>query len=308
MAVSNRTLIEKAQMSIAQLTVDGGYLEAEQAKKFIQVAIKKSKILKECRTISMKAPKRKLETFLFGSRVLHVGTSGQALAEAKRSRPDLGMDELNTHLFKAEVRLPYEVLEDNIERDGLKSTIFQKLPEACGRDMGQFALMSVVGSADEDLAQFNGFMAQATTNTINVASAAISQDVWKNMLRDMSSEFKEDPEVLRFYCSTNTELLYRDLQAQKATESGQKFHDENRPMHYGGVKIVPLSMIAETGNLTQALLVHPKNMVVGIQRKIMIESAKEISEGVVVLVASVRFDAKYEYEPAVIRAYDINVA
>jgi len=303
----NRTLIQKADLAIADLTTDGGYLEDEQSMKFIKVAIEQSKLLTLCTVDSMRSPKKKLETFRFGSRILHIATSAQALPVGKRSKPDLTMAELSTHEFKAEIRLPYDVLEDNIERDGLESTVMQALPEACGRDMEEIALMSVTTSGDADLANFSGFLAAATTNTVNVASAAMSQDVLENMLLAMPNEFKATKPELRYFVSTNTEIRYRNLLAQTAREAGQVYHDEAKDIQYSGIPMVPLAKIAEPSSLTQALLVHPKNLHVGVQRQIRIETARDISAGVVIIVASVRMDAKYEYEPACVRAYDITV-
>lgn len=310
MAQDNRKLINKADMAISDLTGSGGYLESEQAVKFIQVAIKKSKLLQECSVLPMRSPKRLLETFRFGSRIMHVGTSGQALAEASRTVPNLGKSELSTVLFKAEVRIPYEVLEDNIERDGLKSTIMQKIPEAAGRDIEEFVLMgdATTPSADADLAAMDGLLIQATTNTVNVASAAISQTVLRNMMAAMPAEFKADKGALRYYVSVNTEEQYRDLLGQRANEGhGVVMHDTDKPVKYTGVPITPLAMMSESGSVASALLVHPKNINVGIQKKIQILTDEDVSAGVVIIVARMRIDTKFTYEPAVVKAYDIAV-
>jgi hypothetical protein len=50
-------------------------------------------------------------------------------------RPDLSFLELDAKLFKAEVYLSEEVLEDNIERGELRQNILEMIAEAAGRDM-----------------------------------------------------------------------------------------------------------------------------------------------------------------------------
>ncbi|MGZ7259879.1 phage major capsid protein, partial [Streptococcus pyogenes] len=64
----------------------------------------------------MNAPQRKINKIGFGSRILRPATSGVALTQGQRSKPDLSQVLINTDEVIAEVRIPYDVIEDNIER------------------------------------------------------------------------------------------------------------------------------------------------------------------------------------------------
>jgi len=56
------------------------------------------------------------------------------------------------------------------------------------------------------------------------------------------------------------------------------------------------------------LLTNPKNIHVGIWRQIRIESAREISEGILKTVVTVRFDVKYADELGVAKAIRVRAA
>ena len=58
---------------------------------------------------------------------------------------------------------------------------------------------------------------------------------------------------------------------------------------------------------TVVLLCNPKNIQVGIWRQIRIESAREISEGTLKIVATLRFDAKFAEEPGVAKAINVQL-
>ena len=56
------------------------------------------------------------------------------------------------------------------------------------------------------------------------------------------------------------------------------------------------------------LLTDPKNINVGIWRKVTMETDKDISAGVLVIVATLRFDTKYAEERAVVKSTGITVS
>lgn len=305
MGIDNRSLIQKADMAVSDLISDGGYLVAEQAKKFIRVMIEESKLLKMSTVVPMRSEKRLIETIKFGSRVLRAGTSGEALDEAKRSKVTTGKVELDTVLVKGEVRLPYEVLEDNIERQSLLDTIMQLLPERAALDAEELIVQGDTGSADDYLALLDGLLKQATSHTVD-QSGVIDKTMLQNMLKDLPSEFRRDLKALRFFVTPNNELTYRASLAERATVVGDKFLEQDAPVMAFGVPIIPLSTLPGTGS-TSALLTNPKNIHVGIHRNILIETDKDISAGEYIVVATMRLDAKFAVEDAVVKAFNITL-
>jgi len=163
----NRTLIQKADMSLAELISDGGYLAPATAKKFLQKAIKAAKLSGLITVTGLESPVQTMENLQFGSRVLQPGVSGEALTVAQRSKPGLGKETWNARLFRAEIRIPDEVLEDNIEGEGLKNTIMDRAAEAVGRDTEEVMIQGDTDSSDNFLKTMNGIIKQASSNTVD---------------------------------------------------------------------------------------------------------------------------------------------
>src|SRR5690348_12152834 len=140
---ANQFLLHKADLVLADLSSNGGLLPPEQSRSFIRKLIKTPTILKQARIVEMLAPQRKINKIGFGSRILRKATSGTALTSQQRSKPTTSQITLTTQEVIAEVRLPYDVVEDNIERasaagneppntaqiGGLKDTLISMIAE-----------------------------------------------------------------------------------------------------------------------------------------------------------------------------------
>jgi hypothetical protein len=84
---SNRTLLEKADLALADLTAGGGILLPAQAQKFMRLLIKQSVLMQLATVVPMASPKHQLSKIKFGSRILRPGQEATALAVADRARP-----------------------------------------------------------------------------------------------------------------------------------------------------------------------------------------------------------------------------
>lgn len=308
--MDNRSVLEKADLALADLA-SGGLLEPAQAQAFMRILIKESVLMKLGTVTPMRAPKQLIEKIKFGSRVLRAGAEATALPEADRVKPDLSKVELDAQLFKAEARMSNEVLEDSIERGELKQTIMQLLGEAIARDLDEVSIQGDTTSLDPFLAKLNGLLVQATTNTVDALDARLNKTVLKDVIKTLPSEFLRDRMALKFLTSVDAEIDYRDSLADRATVLGDKFLEQDEPVGYSGVKVLPVPMMPEnigTGShCTDVLLTDPKNINFGIWRSIRIETDKMISEGVLQIVATLRFDVKFAHEPAVCKAINVKV-
>jgi len=309
---TNRTILEKADLAIADLVNDGGYLVPAQSASFIRSLVKESVIMKQATVVPMKAPKQLIETIRFASRILRPGTSAQALPLNERAKPNLTKVELDAQLFKAEVSLDNEVLEDSIERGDLTNTILAILGEAVSRDMEEVIVNGDSASADPFLAQLDGLLKLATSNVVDGGAVQARKTVLKNMLKTMPSEWLRIKKTMRYFTSVDAEIDYRDSMAERATPIGDAVLQEDIPVKYSGVPIVPVPLFPEdlgdSNNETNIILTDPKNIHVGIWRKIRIETDKDISAGTIQIVATLRFDVKYAQEVAVVKAEHVKVA
>jgi len=307
----NRTILQKADLALADLTAGGGILKPAQAQKFMRLLIKDSPLMRLATVVPMQSPKQQLSKIKFGSRVLRPGAEATALPLAERARPDLSQVELDAKLFKAEVRLSDEVLEDSIERGELRQTIMEMMAEAISRDMEEVLINGDTLSADPFLAVMDGALKQATSNVVDAGGAAISKNLLRDMLKTIPSEHLRDKKAMRFMTSVDADLDYRNTLAERATAVGDRLLEGDTPVLYSGVPLQPIPLFPENlgagSDQTVILLCNPKNIHVGIWRNIRVESARDISEGTLKIVATLRFDVKFAEEPGVAKAINVQL-
>ncbi len=308
---SNRTLLEKADLALADLTAGGGVLLPAQAQKFMRLLIKQSVLMQMATVVPMASPKHQIAKIKFGSRILRRGSEATALPVADRSRPDMSYLELDAQLVKAEVHLSDEVLEDNIERGELRQTILEMIAEAAGRDMEEVIINGDTASADPFLATLDGLLKQATSHIVDAGGVALSKNFLRDLLKSLPNEYLRDKKQMAFLTSVDAELDYRNSLADRATVGGDRFIEEDAPALYSGVPVKPVPLFPENlgpgGNRTVALLCNPKNVHVGIWRQIRLESFRDVSAGVLRVVATMRFDARFAEEAGVAKLINIQL-
>jgi hypothetical protein len=309
--MDNRTILEKADLALSDLTTGGGMLQPAQAQKFLRILINEAVILKQSTVVPMRSPKQLIEKIRFANRILRSGSEAVALPSTDRALPNLGKVELDAQLFKAEVRLNNEVLEDSIERGQLRQTIMQLMAEAIARDVDEVIIQGDTTSSDPFLAKLNGILKQSTSNIVDAQNQTTNKTVFRDMLKTMPHPFLRNKKELRFFTSVNSEIDYKDSLADRATIGGDKFVEEDVPAAYSGVPVLHVPMFPEdlgpSHNTTDVILTDPKNVNVGIWRNIRVEVDKIVWEGVLVIVATLRFDVKFAEETAVVKAVNVKV-
>jgi len=309
---NNRSILEKADLALGELTSDGGVLQPAQAQRFIRILIKESVVMGMATVTPMKSPKQLLEKIRFGSRILRAGAEATALPKADRSKPDLSKVELDAKLFKAEVRLSDEVLEDSIERDQLRNTVMQLMSESIARDMDEVIVNGDTASADPFLAQFDGMLKAATSNIVLGGTATINKTFLRNMLKTMPSEYLRNKTAMKYITSVDARIDYQDLVSDRSTTLGDTALENDHDPRYSGIPLVDVPLFPENlgggTNETNIILTDPKNINVGVWRKIKIDTDKLVSEGVLLIVATMRFDFKYQQEDAVVKTTGVRVS
>ena len=226
---SNESLLRKADMVIADLQNNGGTLSPEQGASFIRKLIKQPTLIRVCRVVEMTAPQRNINKIGFGARILRAATSATALTQSQRSKPSTEQIQLNTKEQIAEVRIPYDVMEDNIERAttasnelantgpaGLRQTIIDLIAERAALDIEELGLLGstsyISGDSDEQayLSQFNGWLniAQTRGNVYDAQGASISKSIFKQGLKSMPSQYQRNKVALNHFVSVNNETEY----------------------------------------------------------------------------------------------------
>ncbi len=303
----NKTYLEKADLSITNLTNEGGLLNPEQAKEFMEIAIEESTLLGQVTTKPMGGPTFEISKMGFTGRVLRGASEGTALPLGSRSKPELGKVNLSTKEFIAEARIPYGVVEDNVANGTFTDQAMQLLGKAVSRDMEDVVINGDTTSSTDPLDKLDGIIKQATTLVVNAGGIRLDKSTLKKIMMTMPSQFM-DPAMV-FFTSKNASIDYNDSLSNRNTALGDDKVVRLTEGEYNGHRVVWIPKFPENlgvgTNMTVVLFCHPKNITVGIQRDIRIETDRDISARELIIVATVRFDVKFAHEPAVVKATNV---
>lgn len=300
------SIVDKADIAVANLVSDGGYLDAEQSNTFIQLVHDAPTILKQFRTVRMGSPQMKINKIGFYDRILkNAPSSGTALAAKDRAMATTSQISLSTNEVIAEVHLPYDLLEDNIEKGSLDGTIMSMIAQRSAVDMEERVILSDTTDATlaPELTLFDGIIKQITaadpTNRFSAGnvvdwsaetSSALATTCYKNAIKAMPTKYFRQPVDWRFWTSFNNEIDTRDLVAARTTAAGDKYLLQEAPISMYGVRLEPNAWVPDT----KIMLCHPMNMIFGIQRQIMIETDKDIRAREIIIVLTMRIAFKIE--------------
>ncbi len=300
-----KDIIEKADIAVSDLISDGGYLNPMQANVFIRKLIDQPTILNDVRVVPMNAPTMEINKIGFGQRILkRAPTSGTALDPADRSAPATEKVELTTKEVIAEVHIPYDVLEDNIERGRLEDTIMALMAERASLDLEELIILGDTGSLDTYLALVDGILIQATSHVVDFSATMpqISRAVFKEGIKAMPNKYMRNRPAMRFYTSPDAETEYTDSLADRETQLGDARIARKVPEVAYGVPVTAAALMPDENYI----FTWPKNIIFGVQRQIMIESDRDIRSRVLIVVLTMRLDIVFEEEDAVVKALGLN--
>lgn len=326
---TNASLLQKADLALADLSANGGLMLPEQGAAFIRKLIKEPTLIKQARVIEMTAPQRKINKIGFGTRILRKATQGVALGTPSgtglggRAKPTTEQITLTVQEVIAQVNLPYDVLEDNIERamvadnashntpwsSGLQETLVTLIAERAALDLEELCLLGDTAytnggdSDDQDyLSMFDGWLKLAAGgNVVNVAGATISKEMFKAGLKAMPVQYLRNLNALKHFVSVNQETEYRDTQASRIGALGDASLQGNDAMRAFGVKIEAAQLMPEASGL----FVNPMNLIFGIQRQVSLEFDKDITARVYTVVLTAKVAVQVEEVAATVKFTNI---
>lgn len=312
--MSNTTLLNKADWALSDLS-SGGLLSPAQSNAFIRKLLIQPTVLRSARRIVMPSHQTKVNKIQFADRILKAGVqSGSKVTldnttHKERSKPTTTQITLNSQEVIAEVRLPYEVIEDNIEQGligamtdtngvpasgGITDTIMSMIAERAALDLEELALLGDTNSNDPFLKLTNGYLTTFSTNVVDVSGAPISRTALKNGMKTLPAQYRRNRSQMAHYVSTENEIEYRDTLASRETTLGDAQLQSVAPVYAAGAPVSGVGLMpSSTGFLT-----HPMNLLFGIQRQLNIESDKDIAAREYIIVLTARVDFQVEEESA----------
>lgn len=305
--MTNEEVIRKADLALSDLET-AGKLNPEQTDRFIRTLIDQPTLLASVRTVAMGAPQMKINKIGFGTRILHPAVSAIALAPELRAKPDLGQVQLETKEIIAEVNIPYDVLEDNIEKGnvnvplqtgagGLHQTIVDLIAERAALDLEELGIQGdTTNVGDPYLALQDGYLKLSTANIVNVGGA-FDKSAVKQALKTMPTRYLRNRSAMSHFVSVDNETEIRDQYGARQTALGDAQVQGLLPVYVYGSKVTPVALMLGTSGL----FTDPMNLIFGIQRNIMIEYDKDIRARVFIIVLTCRVDFAIEEVNAVVK-------
>lgn len=310
---SNEQLIRKADLALSDLASNGGLLLPEQTDRFIQTLIDSPTLLNSARVVTMTGPQKKINKIGFGSRILRKAVSATALADNQRVKPDLGQISLSTKEVIAEIHLPYDVLEDNIEggsitaaagssAGGLQDTLVTLLGSRAALDLEELAILGDTANVGDDyLALVDGFLKLATAHVVDAQGATLTKDIFKASIMAMPDKYLRVRSDLNFYVSVDNETEYRDTVANRVTGLGDAALVTASALAAFGSQILPAPLMPNASGI----YTNPNNLIFGIQRRVNIEYDKDIRARKFIVVLTARIDFQIEESDAVVKMINI---
>lgn len=326
---SNASLLQKADLALADLASNGGLLQPEQGAAFIRKLIKEPTIIRQARVVEMQAPQRKINKIGFATRILRKAASGTALGAPSvsglggRAKPTTEQLTLTTQEVIAQVNLPYEVLEDNIERaeaatnspsnspwsSGLQETLVTLIAERAALDMEELCLLgdtSYTNGSDSDdqayLSMFDGWLklaAGVNGHVVNVNNATVTKEMFKAGMKSMPVQYLRNLNSLKHFLSVYQVTEYRDTLANRVGGLGDAAVQGQTSVSPYGVPLEAAQLMPET----KGLFTNPLNLIFGIQRQVSLEFDKDITTRTYMVVLTARVcvqieevDATVEYQ------------
>jgi HK97 family phage major capsid protein len=305
------TLIQKADLAVSDLIANGGYLPEDQAEKFIVDMIKEAVVMKMIEVQGIPSHTQLIDKIGFNGSVLRPGTSGQALDAADRAKPTTEQVTLSTKLFKAEIQLNDETLEDSIEKDNLKDTVMGMMTEQIALDFDGLLVNGDTTSLNTLWAQFDGMLALATAHVVAAGNNPIDQEYLKRAVKAMPSQYNRNRQSQVFMTSEKAEIDYVTQLANRMTGLGDSSISATAAPPFMQRRIVPVPTFPETqggGSETSILLCDPKNAYCGIWRKIKIGTEYDLRAGIWSMVATMRAGFVWKETDAVVKVTGISIA
>jgi hypothetical protein len=315
--MTNQELARRADLALADLQANGGILSPEQANEFIDMVEEQPTILAQARVVRMNAPSRKINRVGFASRIMRAavqtggaeddGSNDRYVLKADRSKPTTSQIQLDTKEVIAEIRIPYEALEDNIEGQSFESHIMRLIAARAALDLEEWALWADTGSGDDYLALADGWMKRMVSHVVDNANAGVSPSMFKNGMLAVPQKYLRNLSAMRHFVSKANTIRYRDLVAQRSTGYGDSMLTGQAPIFAYGAPVDSADMLggANVGGSSKGFFTYPQNLLFGIQRQLQVETDKDIRSREIIIVLTARVAVQIDDEDATVKYINI---
>lgn len=308
-------LLQRADLTVAQLDTNGGLLQPEQSKQFIDMILDEPTMLPQARVIRMASQEVWINRIGFGSRILRAarqtgsaqddGDNARYMRAADRAAPTTSQIQLTDSELIAEVRIPYEALEDNIEGQSLEAHIMRLIAQQVALDLEEWALWADKTSVDAMMALQDGWMKRATSHVADNLGAGVSPDLFTNALLALPQKYLKYLPRMRGFISVANTIRYRQKVSQRQTGYGDAAMQDQIPLFAQGLRLEGAPMLAADNIGASGLVTFPQNLIFGIRRDVKVETDKDIRSREYIIVVTLRAGLQIDDSDALVKLENI---
>lgn len=314
---------KRADLALTDLTSNGGILSPEQANQFIDFILDEPTLLKQARHIRMTAPEMKINSMGFGSRILRAarqtgsaldaGGNDRYVRAADRAKPATSQIKLNTQEVIAEVRIPYEVLEDNIEGLSFEAHVIRSIASRVALDLEEYALwadkaLATAGpTQDLFLGLEDGWMKRISTNIYDNEDAGATPSVFTQSLLQLPQKYLRNLGTMKAFVTHAARINYMQYLQSRGTALGDAAVQGTAPLRSAGLPLegVAALAMAPTTATGSGIITDPRNLLWGIQREITLETDRDIRAREHIIVVTARVAVQVDDVNAAVRIDDM---
>jgi len=185
---------------VGTLVSDGGILQPEQSRQFIEYIFEQQVLAKDGRRVTMRANTTELEKMNVGERVIRAA----AQADATYTNADVQFTKVT--LTTKKIRLDWEVsteaLEDNIEGSGLEDHLVRTMTRAFANDLEDLAINGTGTGTNNFLNILEGFVSIEADG--NSATYGTTIEAMQGLVLAMPRKYRGSRSNMKFYADTET--------------------------------------------------------------------------------------------------------
>lgn len=303
-------MIEKGDIVEADLS-NGGKIKPKIARRFFRQLQKRSPLLSLVRLETISEPSMEIPKMGLNGHIVRPEVEATATASGDRSKPTLSTVDIQFKRYKIHVNVPFSVLQDNVEKDGILNTIEEMMVETASSNLSdQFFNSDTAGTPDANkpiMTLTDGVIklldaGSRLDKTTYVAGEAVDEDMLTLIIKGIKSQYRSNRKALVFMVSADVEEDLRKLFSNRETGRGDAFHGGFTDLTYSGVPIIG------DGHLPDNTIIctNPKNLIWGAHDfNMTMHKVEEADEGIIKLIIRLRYGFNIEELDA---AYGVQIS
>lgn len=299
-------------------------LSVDEATNFLQFIVDESVLLKRIRTVFMNSPTKNIDKIGLGSKVLVKATPGVDPGDTVALSGPSQIQLVSREIIGI-VSVGDDTLEDNIEGDAFLQTLLGMVSRAAANEIEQAAIHGDTSVADTHLLdRWDGFYKKAVTGGCHRIEAMADTDrFWPGqngvkatrMLKALPTKYRQDVRTLGWILHPDVYLDYNDELATKGYSEAFASITGIRDVPLRGIQNIQAPLLktdmafsygdppVQHTNGTIVMLTDLRNLILGLQREIRIETQRNARKRATDFVLTMRGDVQVE-NPDAIALYD----